>query len=121
MKQNEMFATDGRGIEVAVSATLPAGAQSLAPRRYSLEARRESYDAIKCGTKITQQQRSVLDALEAGGLTREEIGEWLGWSGDTVRPRVDELMKKGFIEEAGEMRLTRRGKRAAVLRLAGER
>lgn len=48
------------------------------------------------------------------GITREQIGRSLGLSGDSVRPRVWELMRQGLVYEKGQRR-TRAGRMAAVL------
>ena len=49
------------------------------------------------------------------GATREEIGYDLGMMGDTVRPRVVELMEAGRIIASGRFRKTRSGRDASVL------
>lgn len=57
---------------------------------------------------------------EAGvtGLTDEEIALGMGWDGSTARPRRVELARKGIIVKAGYCRLTTRGRKAEVWRLA---
>lgn len=49
------------------------------------------------------------------GLTREEIGLKLGMFGDTVRPRVLELIQGGWLIETEHTRLTRKGNDSVVL------
>jgi hypothetical protein len=66
----------------------------------------------------------ILDAIRAAGihgLTRDEISDRTGISGDTVRPRVRELLdsKPPPIEEAGEIRRTASGRAAKVLTVKG--
>jgi predicted transcriptional regulator len=50
------------------------------------------------------------------GATRDEIENHLHLSGNTVRPRVRELIDAGRIYETKETRLTRSGRNAFVLR-----
>jgi hypothetical protein len=69
------------------------------------------------GTAATDRQR-VLDAIRAAGihgLTREQIEVATGLAGNSVRPRVAELIAAGTIEEAGEIRRTSTGRAARVL------
>ena len=57
----------------------------------------------------------VYIAGRADGATREEIGAALTMKGDTVRPRVAELVARKLVRENGETRRTTSGRRAAVL------
>jgi hypothetical protein len=71
----------------------------------------------KRGSAATDRQR-VLDAIRAAGihgLTREQIEVATALTGNTVRPRVAELIAAGTIEEAGELRRTTTGRAARVL------
>lgn len=68
-------------------------------------------------TAATDRQR-VLDAIRAAGihgLTREQIEVTTGLTGNSVRPRVAELLAARTIEEAGEIRRTSTGRAAKVL------
>lgn len=68
------------------------------------------------GAAVARQR--ILDAIRAAGvhgLTREEIEAATGIPGNTVRPRVRELIQRSHIEEAGEQRMTKSGERAKVL------
>jgi response regulator of citrate/malate metabolism len=58
----------------------------------------------------------VLETIEAAaaGLTREEIEAATGLSGNTVRPRVWELVHAGLVAECGTRR-TASGRAAAVM------
>lgn len=56
--------------------------------------------------------------LQPRGVTREEVCTALDISGDTVRPRVWELMRANKIRESGERRKTRAGRMAEVLVIA---
>lgn len=50
------------------------------------------------------------------GATREQLAETTGLSGDSLRPRVWELIKQGYAEPTGQTRRTRSGREAEVLR-----
>ncbi len=75
----------------------------------SIAAAHELTDAV------TLRER-VYDAIAAApaGLTREELERVTGLSGNTVRPRVWELVRAGRITTCGT-RPTTSGRRAAVL------
>lgn len=73
--------------------------------------------AAKTPLSAGQQRRNVMRVLVIfGALTREQIAEELGLSGDSVRPRVWELMRHDppLVRENGE-RPTVSGRMAAVL------
>ena len=53
------------------------------------------------------------------GLTREEIEAVTGLPGNTVRPRVWDLMKTNAIEEGGEVRPCKSGSYGKVLTVVG--
>lgn len=59
----------------------------------------------------------VLVALRANpeGLTRQELETELGMDGNTVRPRVAELMARRLIRPSGEIRRTASGRASEVL------
>lgn len=64
----------------------------------------------------------VLEAISAAGihgLTREEIEDKTGLNGNTVRPRVWDLIKSKTIEEAGEVRACKSGSYGKVLTMVG--
>lgn len=68
-------------------------------------------------TAATDRQR-VLDAIASAGIhgmTREQVEVHTGLTGNSVRPRVAELLAAGTIEEAGEIRRTSTGRAARVL------
>jgi response regulator of citrate/malate metabolism len=54
------------------------------------------------------------------GLTREEIEIHTGISGNTVRPRILELIEEGKIIESTQYRLTKSGRKARVLFIANQ-
>lgn len=56
--------------------------------------------------KIDTDRAVVLKAVQdsPAGLTREEIENVTGLSGNTVRPRVNSLIKDGVLAEHGERR-----------------
>lgn len=72
------------------------------------------------GAAVARQR--ILDAIRAAGvhgLTREQVEAATGIPGNTVRPRVRELIQRGHIEEAGERRMTKSGDKAMVLTAVG--
>jgi predicted ArsR family transcriptional regulator len=62
----------------------------------------------------------VLAALQANpaGLTRQELESELHMDGNTIRPRVAELMARGLIRPSGEIRRTASGRASEVLEVA---
>jgi hypothetical protein len=69
----------------------------------------------------SRQRDAILEALgKAGihGLTREEMEGATGLPGNSIRPRVSELMAAEAIEPSGEIRRTRSGRQAEVLVVA---
>lgn len=73
-------------------------------------------EATQSSAAVARQR--ILDAIRAAGihgLTREEIEAATGIPGNTVRPRVRELVQRRAIEEAGEIRPTKSGEYAKVL------
>lgn len=76
-----------------------------------------AYAAVKPKAATIRQQVYDAIAASADGLTREELEAQLGIAGNTLRPRVRELMKPvAHILESGS-RLTESGHKAAVLRI----
>jgi hypothetical protein len=73
--------------------------------------------AASCLTDSATGRARVLDLLRAYplGLTRQEIEQGLSMSGDTVRPRVAELLARNLIRPSGEIRRTVTGRAAEVL------
>ena len=73
--------------------------------------------AASCVADSATGRARVLDLLRAYplGLTRQEIEQGLGLSGDSVRPRVAELMARNLIRPSGEIRRTVTGRAAEVL------
>lgn len=63
-------------------------------------------------------RETVLQAIRAAsfaGLTREEIERQTGLAGNSVRPRVSELLAAGAITPSGEIRRTASNRPAEVL------
>ncbi len=56
-----------------------------------------AYDSIK--DNVSNKQKVVMHALVYGPKTNQEIAEYLGWPINTVTPRCNELVKKGFVIE----------------------
>lgn len=84
---------------VAGSATSHKAAESIRPKAAAL--RRQVFDYIA--------------TRGWAGATRQEIEAALGISGNTVRPRVVELVKAGMVIETNRSRKTSAGRLAAVL------
>lgn len=79
-----------------------------------------SIDAADGLVDASTLRATVLEAIRAAtnGLTREELEGVTGLSGNTVRPRVWELMRAGRITESGR-RPSASGRAAAVLVVNG--
>jgi hypothetical protein len=75
-----------------------------------------SIDAADGLVDASTLRATVLEAIKQApnGLTREELEKATGLSGNTVRPRVWELLHDGRIMQAGT-RPTASGRAAAVL------
>lgn len=107
MKQPALFPTERPLPYQHGSATSRAAAEAVAPRAQS-------------------QKRRILEAYALAGeygATREEISHWQGIRQATVCPRVNELVRKGFLEPTGRERPTTSGQPAEVLQItqAGRR
>lgn len=78
-----------------------------------------SRDAAESMPPAAQPLRDLiyryLCARAYAGATRQEIESDLMISGNTVRPRVRELIQQRLISESGETRRTPSGRKAAVL------
>lgn len=80
-------------------------------------AQQHSETSVAAAKAVTPEKRGtqrakILELLSAcGPLTDEEIGERLGLSGDSVRPRRVSLVDDGLVVQAGEG-TTKGGKRA---------
>lgn len=64
------------------------------------------------------QRRKVLDAITAAaerGCTRPELAMALHLPENSIRPRVVELLERGFVVETNRTRLTHTGSKASVL------
>lgn len=69
------------------------------------------------GNAATERElvyRALAQAVEA---TREELETLTRLSGNSLRPRIYELVKAGRVEETGATRPTTSGRRAAILRV----
>jgi len=84
--------------------------------------------AIDNWPRAGTQKARILETLKAAsdranlgyygetlGLTREELEQWVGLSGNAVRPRVAELIEAGLVKETDRKRKTRSGSEAYVL------
>ena len=76
---------------------------------------REAAEAIEPVT--ARLERRVLEAVRAAGkdgLCNHELEAQLDMPGNTVRPRIWTLRKRGLVVDSGTMRLTPAGRRAIV-------
>lgn len=65
---------------------------------------------------LRQQVLEAIQLWERHGATREELEHLTGLSGNTIRPRVVELVSAGaVVEPAGRTRKTKGGRQAQVL------
>ena len=78
-----------------------------------------SSDAAEAVTPRAPTLRSkVLQVLNTTDLTADECADKIGESVLSIRPRLSELRRAGFIEETGERRSNVSGLKAAVWRAA---
>ena len=95
----QMTLLDKYGAPVTRESTSQAAARSI--RAAAPDMRRRVYEYI--------------EAEENHGATRDEIEVALGMPGNTVRPRVKELLAEYRITETQYTRRTRSGRNAVVL------
>lgn len=62
----------------------------------------------------TELQRRIIRQFNQGNFTADEIAQRLGISILTSRPRVAELVKKGYLQDSGQRRQNASGRPAAV-------
>jgi len=81
-----------------------------------VQGSRTSYAAAADADSTTGRAR-VMAALRGAplGLTRQEICELTGMSGDATRPRCAELMARGLVRPSGEIRRSVTGRAMEVL------
>ena len=81
------------------------------------ETRRESYERILPG--LLDSRASVLAALydSPGGLTAEDVSEYIGKPSYQVRPRLTELLQAGQIHVVGKRMSETTGRNIAVFRI----
>lgn len=66
--------------------------------------------------KVSRLRAMVLTQLRLHGpSTADEIAEYLSLSVLTIRPRVSELKRSGYVHDTGERRANKSGRRAAVM------
>ncbi len=75
-----------------------------------------SYAAAVAHRKSAPAQREhVYATLKAAGpLTAEQLADYTGLSGDSIRPRLVELRNQGDVLDTGQRRRTRAGRFAVV-------
>jgi hypothetical protein len=107
------------GAEFHLSAPAGLDARRLGP--FARESETSRAAAIRAYPQQGSHRRRILFAIARApeGLTRDEIEDRVKLGGNTVRPRVRELIEDGYIEETETVRPTRLGSEAAVLALTG--
>lgn len=108
MIQTELFVTRRHGEFSKIEPTAPYVRRSATSRAAAV-AIDEHTDTIR---------ERVFDFISAQGVfgaTRDEVELALHLSGNTVRPRVKELLRANRVKHAGLQRNTRSGRRAEVL------
>ena len=63
----------------------------------------EQYDTLRTSGQLGEQQKKILDIISRSGepLTDKEISEYNNININSVTGRRNELLKKGFIKDAG--------------------
>jgi len=77
-----------------------------------IETQREAFELI--APLRSELQRRVLNQFDRGNFTADEVAGNLGIHILTARPRVAELVKKGFLIESGQRRVNESGRPATV-------
>jgi hypothetical protein len=100
---------------IGTQASLDELEDQLGPFAQDSETSRQA--AIDTYERMGKHHRQILYAiaLQGYGLTREEIEQVTGLGGNTIRPRVKELIGGGMLVETDRTRTTKRGSRAAVI------
>ena len=89
-----------------------------APYQPTSATSREAAEAIK--PVAGRCRRQVLEGFRSfgnEGATRQEIADFIGMSGDTLRPRVLELARIGALVNTGRTRFTPSLRRAEIWRI----
>lgn len=86
-----------------------------APHNGTRTSRAAALDIDNSRYRQCDQIHAAVLGSALAGMTREEIQKATGLSGDTVRPRVLELLEAGRLVNAGELRRTSSGRMAEVL------
>lgn len=115
--QNQLFteAVDAHRGDV-VSAL--CGVPQVGPyTRDSVTSKKAAYENMpRSGSQRWRVLRAI--AMQGGsGATREEISRMTGLDGDSVRPRVWELMQGGWVMASAVTRKTNDGNEAEVLKV----
>lgn len=80
----------------------------------SRETSREAAESVSCAATLRQLAYALITARPR---TADEIATALDRSVLSIRPRVAELSRLGKIEDSGERRVNRSGKKAIVWRV----
>jgi Fic family protein len=108
-KQTYFFGAPDLAPHVDGSDTSEAAAAAIQPHLSALQA--EILETIK------RHDQMVWLGLPWPGLTCDEIEQILDMKHQTVSARILELRRKGLIEDSGERRKTRSGRKAVVWRV----
>lgn len=106
-EQTDLFGIRPRSPRRSAPDPLPAARD----RKTSTEA------AHHARRTVSKRRAAVFEALERGPKTDEQICKATGLDGNTVRPRRQELLKAGQIEDSGRKALTQSGREAIVWRV----
>jgi hypothetical protein len=86
-----------------------------APHNGSATSKAAAEGIRESRTRLVTQVFNYIDSKRTHGATRDEVERALRIPGNTVRPRVAELLKLTLIRETDRTRETRSGRMAAVL------
>jgi len=103
------------GDSIGTQASLDDLEDQIGPFAADSETSRQA--AIDTYERMGKHHRQILYAvsLQNYGLTREEMEQVSGLAGNTIRPRVKELIGGGMLVETEKTRATKCGSRAAVI------
>ena len=84
-----------------------------APGAKGIETSHEAAEAIQ-GRAATLRQAVLRSLSQTGPSTADEVADQLGESALSIRPRVAELHRMGFLADTGDRRYNASGRRAAI-------
>lgn len=105
---------------VECPATIPLALFPTTPPSNGTPTSQAAADSLTEAT-LNEQQRAVLNALWRYrvniGLTDEEVCKLTGLNPNAERPRRGELVAGGWVEDSGETRMVRSGRKATIWRV----